>query len=39
MTAEQSIVFLGAIGALVWRLIPDEDGGDPVAQEGDPRDS
>jgi cytochrome c oxidase assembly factor CtaG len=39
MTAEQSIVFLGAIGALVWRLIPEEERGDPVAQEGDPRDS
>jgi putative membrane protein len=39
MTAEQSVVFLGAIGVLVWRLIPEDEGGDAFTQKGDPRDS
>ena len=35
MTAEQSLVFLGAIGWFVLRLIPDEEGGERITQKGD----
>ncbi len=36
MSVEQSLVFLAAIAVLVWKLVPEEEGGATAAQNGNP---